>query len=260
VLTIAILLSSALSAGHGLSVESVTLKLMPPVGSTYRYRATARTTMTGSTTRPSSTTNVESDMTMKVTARIRGVTTIETRLSNVRIIGPVGGQTDQALRSFEKQMASAVTTSKFDSHSHLLDMDGMGLEVMAQSFTYVAFPTGPVRVGHMWNSTLDISKMSGAPGGSTPESAGGSIPIHLRLDKIERHGAKTVAELSIRIDGESQTELGGQMVNLRIDSTTDAFIDATDGMPISLKSDISSTATVGDKKVSQKHILTLKRL
>jgi hypothetical protein len=73
-----------------------------------------------------------------------------------------------------------------------------------------------------------------------------------------RQGGKTIAAISIGINGDSDVQMGGQSVNMHIESKSDAFVDVADGMPIGLNSVIKTTSTIGSVKITQtnKQILT----
>jgi hypothetical protein len=247
----ALLSALALTGTPGKGQGSVSLRFHPPVGRSYHYLMYMSMAMDHVEGMPSMNFKMDLGMQMKALSKTGDVTSMEYRVTSVKVTAPSDSPMASMQQTMQKQLSGKVFKGNIDSLYHVSGMSGSGMDSMINSMSSnISYPNHPVKVGESWTTSLDMGKAMGAMGGGMGLSAGTSkIPVTFRLVKISNQGGKTVAAVRVSMNG--VMNLGGaQAMKMNLDSSGTINIDVANGMTLNQM----MTSTIG-MNVAGKHLV-----
>jgi hypothetical protein len=252
---IAIVPALLLLGGAGATQGSVTLKFHPPVGKSYHYQMSMiSSTEMGKSASPMGM-NTQMDINMKVVSRTGDITSLETRMSNMKMNGAGASAVQGAM---EKKMSGMVVKTQVDGQYRTKSVNGSSMDSMLSGFSGVTFPNHPVKIGDTWNSNLDLGKALGGMTGSMPGmKINGNIPIHIRLSGFSHGGGRAQAEIHFTMKGDVTMSMSagpnGKPMNMKMsmDGSGTNLVELATGMPTTSKSIIAMTMEVGGMHLVQ---------
>lgn len=261
------------------SAQTVTLRFKPPVGTTRSYVTTTSMVqnvpgmpapMTMSQTMP---------MTYRVVSRSGGLTTIQTKTGQVKVTVPAGSPMAAQKAQIERMASGMTSTMTVDEFGTLKSMGATGAPGaslangigagMASGAQGISYPNKPLKVGDTWTGSLDMGKSMSktVPMGMT---AKGKIPIVYRLLGIEKQGGKTLARISMTMNGSTSMAMGAagagagggksMSMTMRMASQGTMVVDAATGLLQSMSTKMSNDMAIMGQNMRQNISVSMKAL
>jgi len=236
--------------------DKVTLKYLPTVGETYKYRMTTSTAIETLTSpgapMPKVGSQTVADMDMKIVSRNGTVTTIKSRMSNVKSTVKGGSPMAAMTSQMGKFMEGKAVQSKIDSSYRLKSAKGTPLGSILGNTVGIFFPDHPVAAGETWRSSVDLGAIMGMGVSYTaPEATTkGSIPMMFKLVKISSQGGKHIAAIHLSIKGDVTIDMKGASMEVHMSGLGDIQIDLATGVTVSSKTSLDIKTEAGVMKMT----------
>jgi hypothetical protein len=251
------------------AAQKVTLRLNPPAGRTYVYRATTKSE--NKTAGMDMSMDQTYTMSMKVLSNKGGKVTFQSKVSDIKIKTPPNSPMAGSAEQIKKMMEGMAATSTVDSRYRMVSMKNSSTNPMVQGMAQgisgamsgmTTFPEGPVGVGSSWTSKLDMGKMMSGqmmPGGKVTSN----IPITLTVLRFTTVAGKKCVELSMKMGGTMHMTMGGQgggkpmQIETKMSGKGTMLMDLATGMFLRMNSTSTSTTLFGSQSMNSTQTMSM---
>lgn len=247
--------------------QSVRLRLNLTPGKTYSYQSV--TDMKQNANGMNMPMKIDQLMLLKVGAKKSNGFPVTHSVKNVKVTAPKDSPMAGMAKQIEQQAKQASFTSVYSDTGKVVSVGkvaggtpGMqGANQFTAGFMGVEYPKNPVSVGSKWTANIDLSDALASTG---MKVSGKPIVVTYKVLKIEKKNGKTLVTLATTIAGKSTgTAAGGggqgapnATMNLTINGTGTAVVDAATGLPVSSRMSAKNVIGFGGMNMTQSMTVT----